>query len=483
MYFERWQIVVEGLLLAALAAATLCLFQPGDALAITAALAVAYLVPRIFYTSRSWCTRTGRIVFGLLSAMMVALAVLTIWNDTVSLNLPLSQPHLSSDDGIYYRWARHYFDGSCPAPNTAFIGFPLLMLATWKVFGMSIVWPLALNVMFTLVTVVVAAAITVRLLRERVKQSDRWLATLALCLTATLMFFISQGLRIQKEAIIYLAMSLLGYVLAGMNGRTSHAQNRKWHDLALWTVSCAILALGRNTYLYFVALGLIIVGISYWQANARKAAWLMLIVIGAFIIGNVLARYSVEGHIDIVKGGYYMQKQYLGSDVQQPYLDFVGKYFYYPVWQRLLLLPLTCAVQFIIPFPWLYGNFEILSYFPRIAWGWYIIGGIALFYFFTMSWRRGMNMGTWAWWPVSIYVIIAYVIAGTVSRYILPVEPMAVPIAVYVIAKLREGVMCRTFKWWAVIFVVVLVITLIVCYHIQLSYLNDLDNYYHSLMQ
>lgn len=483
MTFERWQIVLEGVLLAILATVTLSLFRFSDAMAITASLAVAYAVPRVFYTSRSWCTHTGRVVFGLLGAMMIALAVLTIWNDTVSLGLPLSEPHLVSDDGSYYRWARHYYDGSCPMPRTAFIGFPLLILATWKVLGMSIVWPLALNVMFTLTTVVVAAAVTVRLLHDRVLQSDRWLATMGLCLTATLMYFISQGLRIQKEAMIYMAISLIGYVLVGMNSHKKSSRRVLLRDVVIWTVGCLILSLGRTTYLYFVAIGLAIMTVSYWRANVYKAIWLAVVICVMFVLGNMLARYSVDGHVEIVQGGYFMQKQYLGGAVQQPYLDMVGKYFYYPVWHRLLILPLACSVQFIIPFPWLYNNFEILSYFPRIAWGWYAVGGIALFYFFTMSWRRGMNMGTWAWWPVSIYVIIAYVIAGTVSRYMLPIEPMAVPIAVFVIAKLREGKMRRPFILWTLVYAVLLVVTLVVCYHIQLSYLQDLDNYYKALLQ
>ena len=482
MNFERWQIVIEVVLLAILAGISLSIFSTGDAIAVTSSLAVAYLVPRMLYSRRSWCTHTGRIVFGLLGALMVGLAVLTIWKITVHQGLSLSNPFLGSDDRIYYLWAQHHYDGSCPAPRTAFIGFPLLMLGLWKVLGMSVVWPLAMNVMFTLITVVMAAAITVRLLGKRVPYSDRWLGTLGLCLTATLMFFISQGLRIQKEAMVYMAIAFAGFVLAGMNNRSNKSMNLSWHDLAIWIIACILLSLGRTTYLYFVALGLVILTVAYWRANFRKAVLLAIVAVIAFIVGNLLARYSVEGHLDIVQGGYYMQKQYLGSAVQQPYLDLIGKYFYYPVWLRLLILPLPCAVQFIIPFPWVYSDFSILNILPRIAWGWYAIGGIALFYYFFMSWRRGLNLGAWAWWPAVIFVIIAYVVAGTVSRYLLPIEPLAVPIAVYVIARLREGVMRRTFKWWTLVYVVVLIATLIVCYHIQQIYLHDLNEYYKALL-
>lgn len=482
MTLERWQLVIELVMAAILAAVSTCLFNTTDALSVTIALAIAYAIPRILYTRQRWCTHTGRVIFLLLGAMMTALAVLTIWNCTVKLGLPLSSPYLTHDDGGYYRWALHHYDNSKPLPGVAFIGFPLLMLMLWKVLGVSIVWPLAMNVTFTLLTAVITAATTRRLLRSQVKQSDAWLATMGLLLTATLMYFLSQGLRIQKESMVYLAMALAGYVLAGMNTRANHQMPVAWRDIVLWAVACIMLGMGRTTYLYFLTIGLVIVTVPYRRANWRRSLWMVTIVAITFAIGNLLAKYSVDGHIDIVKGGYYMQKQFMGGVVQQPYLDMIGKYFYYPVWHRLLILPLACSVQFIIPFPWLYDNFSILSYFPRIAFGWYAVGGLALFYYFTMSWRRGLNVGAWGWWPATIFVIIGYVVAGTVSRYLLPAEPLTVPLAVYVIARLREGAMRHTFRWWATAYVIILITTLVVCYHIQLTYLQDLDNYYKSLM-
>lgn len=483
MSFERWQILGEVAALIVLSVVSLHLFSAGDAMSVTSSLAVAYAVPRVVYTSRRWSSHAGRLVLLALGLLMVALAVLTIWNITVNLGLPLSAPHLESDDSGYYRWALHYYNGSVPAPNIAFFGFPLLMLMTWKVLGVSVAWPLAMNVMLTLLTVVFTAALTRRLLHGKVECSDRWLATMGLCLASTLMYFVSQGLRVQKESMVYLAMMLVGYVLAGIKRDDPSWKRAMWKDIALWTIGCVMLSLGRTTYLYFVMIGLAIMALAKHRYAARKVLVLALIVAAAFVAGNLMARYSVDGHMGIIKGGYVMQKQFMGGGVQQPYIDLVGKYFYYPVWQRLLILPLACCVQFIIPFPWVYDNPTILSLLPRMAWGWYAVGGITLFYFFFMSWRRGMNMGAWAWWPASVFVIIAYVVAGTVSRYILPVEPLAVPIAVFVVAMLRQGRMRRQFMWWSVAYVVVLAVTLVLCYHIQLSYLENLDSYYKSLLQ
>ena len=210
----------------------------------------------------------------------------------------------------------------------------------------------------------------------------------------------------------------------------------------------------------------------------------LVLLIPAFFLGNHFASYSVDGHVDILKGGYHMQKAFMGGAAQQPYLDLVGKYFMYPVWKRLTILPLACCVQFIIPFPWVYEPPTILNLLPRIAWGWYAGGGMVLFYFVMMFRRseRPLGLGAWPWWLAAIYVVIAYVVAGAVSRYLLPIEPMAVPLAVLVMARLREGHWRKPFKWWTATYAVILVVTLVVCYHVQTSYLDALNQYYQSLM-
>lgn len=459
------------------------LFAPVDALSVTIALATAYAVPQLVYRSRNWCTPTGKLVLSGVSLLMVALAVYSIWRSTVALDLPLSHPHLFSDAAAYYNWSLNRYIGISPQSQVAFPGFPFIMLVMFKLLGPSIVWPLAMNLMFTLLTIVVIAATTVRLLAARVPQSRQWLATAAICFMVTLMYFLSQGLRIQKEAMLYLAISLAGYVLAGMNGTDGQVRWLSRKDWAIWAVACVMMMLGRTTYLYFAALGLGLVALAHWRSNWRNAVVMGAIVAVAFVVGNMFARYSIDGHMQIVGGGYYMQTGFLKRGTEtQPYLDLVGRYFYYPIWHRLALLPLTCSVQFIIPFPWLYTTPTVLELFPRLAWGWYAVGGTALYYYFFMSWRRQLGLGAWGWWPAIMFVLIAYVFAGRVSRYILPVEPLTVSLAVYITALLRQGRLRKSFTTWAVCFVIVLAATLVVCHSIQIDYLNSVDEYYRAVM-
>ena len=122
----------------------------------------------------------------------------------------------------------------------------------------------------------------------------------------------------------------------------------------------------------------------------------------------------------------------------------------------------------MIPFPWMSGEEPILAnYFCRITYGWYAIGGLALFYFLFFSWRRGDNIGVWPWWPALAFGVIAYVVAGSVTRYVLPFQPLFVPVAVYALCRIRERRWRRAFIWWAVIYVIVVAITLLICTELQ----------------
>jgi len=107
------------------------------------------------------------------------------------------------------------------------------------------------------------------------------------------------------------------------------------------------------------------------------------------------------------------------------------------------------------------------------------VGGIALFYYLFIAWRRrGGTLGAWAWWPVLCFLAIAYVMAGSVNRYVLPIEQLFVPVAVYVLHLLRYRRYRRAMMWWSIAYVVVLGSALIVCHRIQTNYLRALSEHY-----
>lgn len=163
-----------------------------------------------------------------------------------------------------------------------------------------------------------------------------------------------------------------------------------------------------------------------------------------------------------------MQRFYVIGESQQFYHDLLNFYFLRPYWYKMLMLPLTMSVQFFIPFPWTYyENPSLINVLARLTYGWYVVGGVALFYFMVISWRKGEHMGIWPWWPAMTYAAMACVMAGSVARYVVPIYPLFVPVAMFVLCRLYEGRWRKQFVWWSVCYVVVVTVVLLLCLEIQ----------------
>ena len=83
-------------------------------------------------------------------------------------------------------------------------------------------------------------------------------------------------------------------------------------------------------------------------------------------------------------------------------------------------------------------------------------------------------MGAWAWWPAVAFAVMAYVMAGSIARYVLPIEPLFVPVAMFVVCNLAEGRWRRPFKVWCIVFALMLALALTVCFLFQRGYIDHL---------
>ena len=132
------------------------------------------------------------------------------------------------------------------------------------------------------------------------------------------------------------------------------------------------------------------------------------------------------------------------------------------------MLPLTMSVQFFIPLPWnYYEEHTLINTISRFTYSWYFIGGTSLFYFFVLSWRKHENMGVWPWWPAMSFAALAYVMAGSVARYAMPILPLFIPVAMYVLCRVYEGHRRKAFIWWWAVLIIVIAAVLVLCLEIQ----------------
>lgn len=145
----RSQLLVELIAMCILFAVAMSVFGTSG-VGLACGLGVAYVVPRWLYARLSGGETRGGIVLMVAGMLLVVWAFRNIYGCTLAEGQSFADPVLRCDDKVYYLWALHYYDGSVPEPDTKFVGFPLMILLSWKLLGHSIVWPIAINVMLTL---------------------------------------------------------------------------------------------------------------------------------------------------------------------------------------------------------------------------------------------------------------------------------------------------------------------------------------------
>ena len=318
------------------------------------------------------------------------------------------------------------------------------MLGLWKVLGVSVVWPMALNYMFALISIVITGKISYRVLSHHfptIKPST--ISACAMLMVPLLGFLTSQNLRIQKEAGCTLGIVMVGYCLAGFAEKNNLTKNEKRRDLAVFVIGTVILALVRTNFAYFAMIGAAMMALARHHAQWKRGSLLALIALTITVVFSILFSYTFGQQYRTVDGGDAMARAFKIGIVQQPYFTLIGDYYHYPEWKRLLLLPITAGVQYIIPFPWLYDleNADIMSILPRMRVMWYFVGGTCIYYYLYINGLhyKQNNLGMWAWWPLVTFLGIAFITGGSVSRYVLPLQPLFVVIALYVLLQVKIG--------------------------------------------
>ena len=474
---SKWQLLVEIVALGVLGMITTRCFGFTDGLAITIGMAVAYAVPRLLFSRMSCYSRKGSWLLLAVGLMVITFAVINLWDWTVGSGGTMQNPHLLSDDSGYFHWAQHHYDGSCHEPRMTFKGLSVTILLLWKVLGMSLVWPIALNVMMLLLSIVLTGATAVRVVGGKVRSNSGVIAFIAMLMTSLLGFYVSQAMRVQKEAGLYLGVALMAYGLARM--AETQVRSKLWRDVVAFTVGAFILAFYRSNMLYFITAGVLVMLIGNWRRHWRFGLMLLGICVVAFTIGFLCSSYTMLRQMNILTGGGRMSEVFQNGPTQSPYRSIIGNYFDYPVWKRLLLLPVTSAVQYVIPFPWVYEfQAHIEGWLPRVRVMWYIVGGMVLYYYLFIGWRKDRGVGSWGLLPAVCYLGVCYIIGGTVSRYVLPFQPLFVVVATFVCCKLRDGLWRHSFRGWMVGYVLVLAAVLVLCYNLQMAYFDEMEKAY-----
>lgn len=461
--------LIEAAAFIAITIVSICTFAVADAATVMVCFALAYMMPRIAYSRLAHSSAIGILALAIAWTVMSVLGISYLACCTVKAGRTLGNPLLWNDAQRYFNYAldiyHNRYDFSYVQP---FPGLPLMTALLWKLFGVNIVYPLAVNMMLTLGTIVLTGTLTIRLLDGRTGKSPMWLAGMAMMCNALLFFFLSHGTQLLKEPLTYFGFMIVALSLTSLRdcpGRRIH-----WRTLAIFTLGITLVASTRTTYSIMALSGVAFAAIclrSKWRTS------LAMIGAGTFIY---IAVSELAHSITFMHYGTYfdpqqsslMSYQFIIGPQQEALARIVGDYFSFPWWKKMLILPLSCIVQYVIPFPWL-GPTQpsIGEILPRICAPWYATGGLVIFYTVALSWRRATNLKLYPLWVAFCYAVPAFVTAGSVSRYALPFQPLMIPMAVYTIALLADGEYHKIFCKFAVTYIVALLLTLAVCYYLQ----------------
>lgn len=326
------------------------------------------------------------------------------------------------------------------------------------VFGVDITVPIMFNVLCYGLTLVAMGSIAYAM------TSDRRIALGTLVAGSTMCYLFTQSTWLIKDVPVTLCIAVIACMLVRwrMDGCS------RWWEWMLLAVSMVLLLFLRANFMYMVALG---AGLMALRRDVRRLDWKFIVVIVAAILMRMVYDHyfnsvSAEALIT-VDGTTTLNNHKTASrawDKMHP-----GGYEDFSVGRRLLFLPASVAVQFLIPFPWNFGRDMIFAPTMVVAhfgYCWYYAGALILYWIFAAGRRSPRTMQLSAVWGVAMTVLTAWMSAGRVSRYCLPYLPLLLPCAAFVAVKMWRR---RSLWVWLGVFTAILVPTLLVCHHLQMT--------------
>ncbi len=462
-----------GYLVIALCA--LILFPGADVIPTLISFVGVWLIVAMIYSATSHCNMAGWWTLLIATTILAVGIIANIHYFTELSGGTTSSPILQNPDAKgYYLYAlyHHTGDEEKMLEYSGRKGYGLIISLIWKFTGVTIVPPIILNMLMMLLSIIISGVITSRLLGNSNATTAPRLSTLAMILTASVCYYLNSGTLLLKEAGIGLAISLIAL---GMTSIVSFSDNHATRIklIVCFFVGLLLLCILRYTYIIITAIG--ILSLISWRNKdeIRNALPLLLLCIIAWGAMALIFNTNINNNAEAIADGSSIGGAYFFDHEQHRfYNNLIGNYLEYPLWKKILILPLSATTQFLVPFPWNFSRDMIFGYtlaFAHVTYPWYIIGGLILF-FITIGWRKApSNLCRFTFAGATMWLVPAYLFAGTVSRYALPMLPILIPAAVFVIMNCRQ---LKSFKIWSICYVALLAITLITCYHLQQSGIN-----------
>ena len=346
-------------------------------------------------------------------------------------------------------------------------GYGLLTSWLWHITGVTIVAPIVVNMIVMLLSIILCGGIAWRMLRGETPKSGRWIASCAMLMSASVCYFLNSGTLFLKEALIIFAFSLITFAMTSLVNCSS-CRKVNITMMIMFGIGIVILVFLRYTFLFMPVIGILI--LVKWQRRqlSMGAMFLGICVLG-WIMSIIFYSTSLvfDTTINIIEGEKLADSFFSGDPQHYAYNAVVDGYFDFPWWKRILYLPLSAAVQYLIPLPWGFADDIHYGYtlaYAHISFPWYAVGCLVLYYLLCAARRSPDILRRMTFWGLLMWLVPAYLFAGTVSRYTLPILPLLIPAAVYVASLWKTF---TTMKRWIWCYSILLIIGLVGGYVMQ----------------
>lgn len=381
---------------------------------------------------------------------------------------PLTPDFLNSDMQRYYYGAAYLADtGEGYLIDRHAAGYGLVIAALWRLTGWSLLSPLMLNVLAALLAVVLTGTLTRWLLSGSAGRSDGWLMTAGMIVVGSVSYLTFSGTLLLKESLTAVLLLASALALLMLRGRGC----RFWIGALLFVGSTGVLSMMRHSWVYIPLSGVALVAVG--RGGWRR--WLALS--GVFAMAFLVGRVADDCVMRCVDAPIFTSN--IVGDLYDAFIDATeGRAGYYALLekidyfgiselQRLLWLPMTMTVQYLIPFPW---NFlsevdaSVTLAALKFSYPWYAVGGLVLYYWGWCFRRSPVALRRVTLWATLFWIGFAWFTGGTVSRYSFMLVPLLAPAAVWA---LSTGYGHKSFSRWAVAYAALMVVALVAAYIAQ----------------
>lgn len=404
------------------------------AIVILPVLLAAYILPCIVYRRMSCYGAIGQLSLSMAFVMMAIFFILNLKQSTVDLG-SADAPFLLHDAYSFYRLAQDMAHDtvSVHSPIVPYWGYPYF-LSMWMKLGINdIAFPIITNIFALLIAVLLVGRCVVFVVGNTTYTVR--MAGYAMMLTAMVPGVMATATQLSKEPFVIVSLLLCINAMYAIKQR-----HRVGVYVAFLIIGLFLLSICRPTYLYV----LLIFVLAIWLHKFKKAdilpfVLLLLSVITALHVG---LQNSWWGDAQFV-GAYVVKEGHTSfsyGESQKPFLQLIGEYNEYSNIAKVLILPVTVGVQFMIPFPFetvpeIFGM-PLSNAYHRMSYLWYL-AALPMLLFFILHLLRtgGVVLNLMAFASAVAYCVPALITGGVVSRYAFCFVPLLSVAGAYVLAQ------------------------------------------------